>query len=361
MPGPVAIVLPPKERFASGSVGAIGLLVERLARAGAGGLVVGCPAAETFGGVPYRGAEPGLGLTDAGRYAAGVSRLLRQVAPSLIEVHNRPEIALGLARRLPGIPISLILHNDPQGMRRARSAADREALLARLARVACVSDWVRRRLLEGVPPPTRPPAVLPNCIDLPPPPDPACEPGREHLILFAGRVVADKGADLFVAACADALPRLPGWRAEMIGADRFRPNSPDTPFLQALRPRADAANVAMRGYLPHDAVLDAMSRAAIVAVPSRWEEPFGLAALEAMAAGAALVCSPRGGLPEVAGDAALYADPAQPGALADALLTLANDEPRRSALAAAGRARAERFAAPEAARALLALRQDILA
>lgn len=357
MPGPVAIVLPPKEGFSPGAVGAIGLLVHRLARAGAAGLVMGRPAeGGTFEGVPYRAVAPGFGLTGAARYASGAARVLHSLAPGLIEAHNRPEIALRLVRLLPGVPVALFLHNDPQRMRRARSARERAGLLERIARVVCVSEWVRDRLLDGVAPPARAPVVLPNCVDLP---SPSCAV-RERLILFAGRIVADKGADLFVAACAEALPRLPGWRAAMIGADRFGPDSPETPFLQALRPRAAAAGVALRGYLPHGAVLEAMGRAAIVAVPSRWDEAFGLTALEAMAAGAALVCSPQGGLPEVAGDAALYVDPARPGALAAALLTLAGDDARRAAMAGAGRLRAERFAAPEAARALLGLRQSIL-
>ncbi len=201
----------------------------------------------------------------------------------------------------------------------------------------------------------REPIVLPNCIELPPPP----RAERDKLILFAGRVVRDKGVDSFVAACAEALPHLPGWRAEILGADRFSPDSPETPFTRALRPKAEATGVAMRGYQPYSAVLDAMGRAAIVAVPSRWEEPFGLAALEAMACGAALVCSPRGGLPEVAGQAALYADPDQPGALARAFLDLAGDDARRAALATAGRRRAEGFGADAAVRRLLALRREI--
>ena len=198
--------------------------------------------------------------------------------------------------------------------------------------------------------------MLPNSIDLPPPPPLE----RDQLILFAGRIVADKGADLFVDACAEALPQLPGWRAEMIGADRFRPDSPDTPFLRALRPQAAAAGVALRGHQPHDVVMQAMQRAAIVVVPSRWQEPFGLTALEAMASGAALVCSPRGGLPEVAGDAALYADPAVPGAVAGAVLALARDPARRMALAVAGRARALGFGSAQAAARLLDLRRDLL-
>lgn len=359
----VAVVLPPKEGFSPGAVGAIGLSVHRLVRAGAPGVVVGRdPGGPPFPDVPFLRAAPAWGLSAASRYARGVAAGLRRLRPELAEVHNRPEVALRLSRLLPGTPVLLVLHNDPQGMRGARDPAQRGALLARLARVVTVSDWLRRRLLDGVAPgatgPTRPPVVLPNCIELPPEPPPA--DAREPLILYAGRLVADKGADLFVDACAAALPHLPGWRAEMIGADRFGPDSPETPFLRALRPRAAAAGVVLHGHRPHGAVLDAMARAAVVAVPSRWEEPFGLAALEAMACGAALVCSPRGGLPEVAGDAALYADPARPGALADAFLALARDPLLRAALGTAGRARARIFCAPRAARALLSLRREIV-
>jgi len=356
---PVAIVLPPKEGFSEGGVGAIGLLVRRLVRAGAPGIVVGrATRGAPFADVEFRPAQAGWGFGGLARYAAGVARTLREFGPRLIEVHNRPAVALRLARRFPDTPVLLWLNNDPQGMRDARTPAERTRLLARLARVITASEWLRGRLLDGVEASSlllgREPVVLPNCIELPPPP----RAERERLIVFAGRVVRDKGVDSFVQACAEALPQLPGWRAEILGADRFSPDSPETPFTRALRPAAEAACVAMRGYQPYPAVLDAMGRASIVAVPSRWEEPFGLAALEAMACGAALVCSPRGGLPEVAGRAAFYADPDEPGALARAFLDLAEDEPRRAALAAAGRRRAEGFGAEATARRLLALRRE---
>jgi glycosyltransferase involved in cell wall biosynthesis len=202
--------------------------------------------------------------------------------------------------------------------------------------------------------------VLPNCLDLLDIP-PIAPPGaRDKTLLFAGRLVADKGADTFVAACARALPRLPGWGALMIGADRFGPDSPETPFLRALRPAAAAAGVTLAGYRPHADVLAAMARAAVVAVPSRWQEPFGLTALEALACGAALVCSRRGGLPEIAGDAALYADPDDPDALAEAMVALATDEAARAARAAAGLARAARFGVPDARARLAEIRADIL-
>jgi len=292
------------------------------------------------------------------RYAAVVAEALKKLEPALIEVHNRPEIALALATRLPAIPVIAFLHNDPSGMRGAATPAERTQMLRRLARVVTPSAYLRQRLLDGVAAPDKDPVVLPNCLDLAdlPPRGP-----RERLVLFAGRVVADKGPDAFIAACAAALPHLPGWEAEIIGADRFRFDSPDTRFVQMIRAAAAGANVRMLGYRDHPDVMSAMARAAIVVVPSRWAEPFGLVALEALASGAALICSPRGGLPEVAGDAAVYADPDRPEEIATAIRGLAADEPRRAELADAGWQRAQQFDVPVIAAQLAALRHDVLA
>jgi UDP-glucose:(glucosyl)LPS alpha-1,2-glucosyltransferase len=95
-------------------------------------------------------------------------------------------------------------------------------------------------------------------------------------------------------------------------------------------------------------------------VPSRWAEPFGLTALEAMAHGTPLICSNRGGLPEVVGDAAITIDPDEPGALAAAITRLAEDPVQRHALATAGRARAKVFDTLAIAARLAALRKDFL-
>jgi glycosyltransferase involved in cell wall biosynthesis len=240
-------------------------------------------------------------------------------------------------------------------MRGARSPDERARLVAALAGVLPVSNWLRDRLLEGVPDTARV-RVMPNCLDLSAlPPRPVW---REPLVLFAGRLVADKGADLFVEAWGRAA--LPGWRAEMIGADRFRADSPETPFLRDLRPRAARAGISLLGYRPHAEVLAAMARAAVVVVPSRWQEPFGLTALEAMASGAALIYASRGGLPEVAGDAGLVFDPDEPAKLAEALRCLAGDPERLAGLGARGRARARMFDLPEAGMRLDAYRQEVL-
>jgi glycosyltransferase involved in cell wall biosynthesis len=84
----------------------------------------------------------------------------------------------------------------------------------------------------------------------------------------------------------------------------------------------------------------------VVVVPTEASlgEGFGLAALEAMAAGRPVVVSRVGSLPEVVGDAGLVVPPGDAGALADAILLLAGDQAERSRLARAGGVRArERY------------------
>ena len=80
-----------------------------------------------------------------------------------------------------------------------------------------------------------------------------------------------------------------------------------------------------------------------------------------MASGAALLCSARGGLPEVGGDAAIYVDPDDPAAMADTLAALANDPARLAALSLAGRQRAVGFDLAPTRRRLDAIRASILA
>ncbi|MFW7266373.1 glycosyltransferase family 4 protein [Gluconacetobacter sp. Hr-1-5] len=357
---PVLTVLPPRERFAPGQAGAISLLVHRLVAPG--DIVVGSPVERPFAGVAFQAVQRVPWIiwprSMVGRYSAGVARIVRQVRPALVEIHNRPDIALSLAGCFPDLPMILTLHNDPCGMRGAVSPAQRAAL-ARRMQVIAVSDWVRQRFAEGLPDVAV--AVMPNCIDIAslPPPLPAA--ARERTILFAGRVVADKGTDAFVAACGAVLPHLPGWRACMIGADRFGADSPETPFLRALRPAAQAAGVEMAGYRPHEQVLEEMARAAIVVVPSRWAEPFGLTALEAMACGAALVASPVGGLRDLVGDAAILAPPDPVAGLAAAIGDLATSPERRAVLSARGRARAALFDCVAARERLGALRRAAVA
>ncbi len=82
--------------------------------------------------------------------------------------------------------------------------------------------------------------------------------------------------------------------------------------------------------------------AEVFVFPSRYEG-FGLPVLEALSHGVPTICGHHSSLPEVAGDAALYANVNDPDALAAAIGRVLDDAPLRLRLRAAGHARAARF------------------
>jgi alpha-1,3-rhamnosyl/mannosyltransferase len=103
----------------------------------------------------------------------------------------------------------------------------------------------------------------------------------------------------------------------------------------AIRAAADGTPLELPGYVS-DAELDALIRGADLLVHPSLYEGFGLILVEAMARGVPLVVANATALPETVGDAAVLFEPADAGALADAMREALG---RRDALAAAGRAR----------------------
>jgi len=85
------------------------------------------------------------------------------------------------------------------------------------------------------------------------------------------------------------------------------------------------------GYVP-DADLPGLYQLAEIFVFPSLAEGFGFPVLEAMACGTPVLCSDRGALPEVVGDAALIIDPAAPAGIADGILKLRADEALRNEL-----------------------------
>jgi glycosyltransferase involved in cell wall biosynthesis len=344
-------------------------MLRDMARAGAAGTafsIIGPPPlGPSFPGCDFVAVAPNrLVSALAGRrhaYARAVRAALRRQAPHIVQVHNRPALAFSLARALAPVPVVLALHNHAEAMRGGRSAAERQALAESLGAVVCISDHVRERFLDGLPAPLAAKVVTIHrglCLATLPPPLPPAARRRE--ILYVGRPSAEKGADMFVRAAALALPSLPGWSARMIGGAWSGARPAETPFVAALRGLAAAAGVELAGFRPNDEALAAMAEAAIVVLPSRWAEPFARVALEALACGAALVASPRGGIPEAAGEAALYADPDDPAALAEAIRRVATDEALRADLHRRALAQAARFPMAATAAAYAALRERLL-
>ncbi|WP_254023245.1 glycosyltransferase family 4 protein [Mesorhizobium ventifaucium] len=92
-----------------------------------------------------------------------------------------------------------------------------------------------------------------------------------------------------------------------------------------------------------DAELGALLRDCLCLAFPSLVEGFGLPPLEAMTVGCPVVMSDRASLPEIGGDAVLYASPCDENAWFDCFMRLVHEEGLRTSLIARGRARAARF------------------
>jgi glycogen synthase len=204
-------------------------------------------------------------------------------------------------------------------------------------------------------------AVIPNGIDLPPiGKAPARAPYGTHgdrLLFHVGRLVPEKGAGVLLQAMPLLMRRHPV-RLVIGGVG---------PFEAELKRRAAQLGVADRvhfpGFLP-DADVQALYRAADAAIVPSTYEPFGIVALEAMAAGAPLVATETGGLAEIVrhGENGLKAVPGDPVSLAEQIDLLLTDQALASRLAGSARREVqERYTWSSIARATASIYAEVLA
>jgi len=114
---------------------------------------------------------------------------------------------------------------------------------------------------------------------------------KEDFVLFLGRLHPQKAPHLAIEAARGAgLPIVvAGKCSEPIERDYF-----DQEVVPRLGP-----DVTVFGLADGTAKRDLLSRAACVLFPIRWEEPFGLVMIEAMACGTPVVALRRGSVPEI--------------------------------------------------------------
>jgi glycosyltransferase involved in cell wall biosynthesis len=93
-----------------------------------------------------------------------------------------------------------------------------------------------------------------------------------------------------------------------------------------------------------DDVEEILAAGDVAVVPSHWEEAFGLAVAEGMAAGRPVIVSASGAMPSLVGDTGLVVPKRDPAALAGAITRLVDDPLLAARLGRAAAARASRFA-----------------
>ena len=165
---------------------------------------------------------------------------------------------------------------------------------------------------------------------------------KDRSILCVGRALRHKGHIEAMAAIMRVLPSRPEWSARFMVSDPAAADlEPET--VNALRAAAEPFNgrIRVNSNVPYAEVKAAWERAEVGMVLTTGPEPFGRTALEAMASGAALITSGRGGLAEICGPCAVTVEPSDAKGVAAALGQLLDAPDRRAELARAGRKRVE--------------------
>ena len=123
---------------------------------------------------------------------------------------------------------------------------------------------------------------------------------RDKTIVFVGRLVSDKGVDLLLRA------------VEMLKRDglvvdlTIVGSGPEQANLRKLASELGLdSQVTFAGQKSGPALAQILNQHGVLAVPSRWAEPFGVVALEGIACGCIVVGSKDGGLKEAIGDCGL--------------------------------------------------------
>ena len=259
---------------------------------------------------------------------------LTDYRPDVIEFHQQTQQAVALARHFPDAAVTLYRHNAVKSPRHSIDNWRYQRRYDRMDGLIFVSEAARRDFLKDFPRLEAKAFAVPNPIDV----DLWKAPveNREPLIAFAGRAMPEKGVDLICGALPGVLDRHPGWRAVLMLNDWDRHADWAAPHVAPLERYGD--RVEIRRSAPLAEVRAVMQQAAIALTPSVWAEPLGLTALEAHAAGAALISSGRGGLREASGPHALYVDDLTPATLAAAIERLIEDPAERLEMARAAQA-----------------------
>jgi phosphatidyl-myo-inositol alpha-mannosyltransferase len=170
--------------------------------------------------------------------------------------------------------------------------------------------------------------VIPNGVLIPPEADPG---GRENTVVFIGRHDSRKGMPVLVRAWPQ-VHRRTGARLRLIGAD------PLAVGLLLARHRVPTDGIDVLGFLPQEDLTRELLAAKVLAAPSMGMESFGMVLTRAFACAVPVVASDipgyRAVMTQHTGE---LVRPGDDQALADALVGLLEDEPRRRALGESAR------------------------
>ncbi len=281
------------------------------------------------------------------QYRGLVRRALRALrpAPDVVIAFNDFAAARVVHRALPHARAVTWLENEPPP-HRPRELVEPDAVVA-------VSDYIRDRTIEAGVPATKIRTIL-NGVNLGIFHAEGRAKSTQPRVLCVGRLDPNKGFHVALKALAEAQENGCQFETTLAGARWWYGAGEPSEYELELFRSVDSLGGSYVGLVPRDKIADLFRAHDLAFVLSISQEPFGLVVLEAMAAGCAVIASPRGGIPQAAGGAAILVDPDDSAAVATATIGLLKDPEelerwRDRALAhastASWRVRAEAFVA----------------
>ena len=304
-------------------VGGIAAHVDGLARAmqRAGHEVVVCslhhpdePDDVVVDGVRVLRADPGLPWLPeddlVARMASANHQLVQLAAqlgdwqPEVIHAHDWLVAWAGdTLKTLLGVPLVATIHATERGRHGGHlppglpgTINSIEWWLTYQAReiIAC-SRFMVREVIHSFELPAEKVHLVPNGVDTERWKDAVASPAvqREPLVIAWGRIQYEKGFQVLARAIGELRLRVPGLRCVIAGRGTYLPELQTQIDMEGV---SDIVQLA--GFVPDSELHEMLQRASCVVIPSLYE-PFGIVALEGMAAGAPTIVARTGGLAEI--------------------------------------------------------------
>jgi phosphatidylinositol alpha-mannosyltransferase len=289
-------------------------------------------------GVPYGGTVAPICFSR--RSFGRIRRLAGVFEPEVVHVHEplTPSTSM-LATFAATAPVVATFHAFAERSRLMELTAPvLRTVYRRIAAPIAVSRAAAAFLARAIPGEVE---IVPNGVDVARFARPATRPeglptGR--VVLWVHRLDPQKGFPIAVRAFGRLASELDDVHLVVAGDGRDRD-------AVGLLPERDRRRVVMLGAVPNDDLPGYLAAADAFVAPALGQESFGIALVEAMAAGVPVVASDIPGYDEVVRDGVdgLLVPPRDPNALAAALRRVLDDPRLASELARAGRDRARTY------------------